>query len=241
MIPVTVIETTNIINGAIVPELPIEEISQRVAAGEVFVCKQAFDEEKLRAMTRRVFDRYATEEPQLLPYSWGQKNHWRLDDNPPRSSIKKSLALYFSFMWNDEFPEITKMARMLGQLRNRIAGLPAEFGFHEEDSHWVIPTIQHQPKGGGFLDFHSDPLVPDNCVVSLFLTTRGQDYKEGGLVVKDGDKEIDLDGYLAAGDLFIFRPDIPHSVAPVDPTANLRFDSTEGRWRMAAVLNPAVR
>ena len=133
------------------------------------------------------------------------------------------------------------MARKLARLRNKIADLPEEFGFRKEDSHWVIPTIQHQPKGGGFLEQHFDPLEPDNCVVSLFLTSRGTDFDEGGLIVEDEGKMVDLESHIGIGDLFIFRPNITHGVAPVDPSQDPDFSTTKGRWRMAAVLNPAIR
>ena len=241
MLTVTVLDQSRVRDGEITLDLPIEELRARVTDKEVLVVKGVFPEDEMRSLVREIFDAYKDTKPRVLDYRWHRENHWRVDDNPPRSRIAKALSLYFAFTWNEGFQRIREVARMLAHLRNRIAGLPLEYGFRPEDDHWVIPTVQHHPKGGGFISKHDDPVEPDGCVVSLFMTKRGVDFDTGGLFVESDGEIVDLEGYFEPGDLFIFRPDVPHGVAAIDGDHELRFDRPDGRWRMAAVLTPAER
>ena len=73
-------------------------------------------------------------------------------------------------------------------MRNRIAGLPVDFGFNKDDDYYSIANIQHYPKGGGFQATHEDPLEPQRCVVALTLSTLGEEYHQGGLYIeREGD------------------------------------------------------
>lgn len=240
MVTVSILNQSGIREGEIVLELPIEEIRERVSAGEAFVIKNIFPEQEMRHMVREVFDLYKDTEPRVLDFRWDQESFWRIDDNPPHSNVPKVQAVYFAFIWNKQLERMKNVAAMLGRLRNRIAGLPIEYGFRPKDDHLVIPALQHYPCGGGYMASHEDPIVPDKCVISLFLSKRGVDYRSGGLFVEEGGEILDIEHYFEPGDLFIFRPNIPHGVAAVDSDSARNFDTLEGRWRMAAVLTPST-
>ena len=174
-------------------------------------------------------------EPKFSKYYWGMPNHWRKDDNPPKSTIPKLLSLYFSFLWNDDFPKVRKIAGILHRFRNRINGLPLVYGLKEEDEHWAIPLLQHFPVGGGFINQHNDPLEPQKCVVSLTLI---KDFKTGGLYTNPtGKVKIPLEPMIGPGDLFVFRPDIFHGVDPIDPDLPKDYRNPFGRWRMSCILS----
>lgn len=241
MHPITVLNDAGVHNGAIELGVSSALLRDRVDRGENFIVKGIFPESELRAIRRDFAARYNATEPCLLEYRWKQRNHWRIDNRPPRSSIPKTLALYFEFTWNDGHPGFNRIARMLAALRNDIAGLEPEFGFREKDDYWVLPVMQHHPRGGGGINAHSDPRKPDGCVISLLMSKRGVDFQSGGVFVEHNGETLDVEGFMGAGDLLIFRPDTIHGVAPIDPADELRFDTDDGRWRMAAVLNPAVR
>jgi hypothetical protein len=127
---------------------------------------------------------------------------------------------------------------MLGRLRNKIAGLPRDYGFQKGDPYYAVPALQHYPTGGGFISRHEDPKEPQKCVVSLSLSKFGEDCQEGGLYIeRNGQQEL-VDAFLDPGDVSIVRPDIFHGVAPIDPGKKaVDFHSIEGRWRMATILS----
>jgi hypothetical protein len=232
---------TRIVDGEILLEMPNHEVRRRIDNGEMFGLKNVFDVSEIRGLVDGLLEAYRGETPEFLPYTWNQRNHWRIDDKPPNPAIPKSLALYFAFIWNDRFDRLREIAGMLARLRNRIAGLPVNFGFNRDDEYWVVPTVQHAPCGGGFLSRHNDPPHPDGCVVSLFMSQRGEHYREGGMFIERDGQPIDMEGYFGTGDMFMFRPDIVHGIAPIDPADKRDFSATDGRWRMAAVLTQAIQ
>lgn len=229
------IENATVHNGQIDIGIPVEEIAEKVSQGEMYIVKGVFDPNELRAMTEEVFHSFDGVDPSFTPYEWGIPNSWRVDDNPPKSTRPKEQALYFCYLWNEEFPKVRKIAGMLHSLRNKINGLPTEYGLHEEDDHWAVPLFQHYPVGGGFICEHDDPLEPQKCVVSLTLI---KDFEKGGLYGNpSGSEKIPLDPYIEPGDLFIFRPDVLHGVAPIDPHLSKDYRSLAGRWRMACIYS----
>lgn len=241
MQPVTVLTDAGVRGDAIELGVSSALLRDRIDRGEAFVAKGVFPEHELRTIRRDLAMTYNPTEPCLLDYRWHQRNHWRIDNKPPRSSISKVLSLYFEFIWNEGHPRFRRLARMLASLRNELAGLDSDFGFRERDDYWVLPVLQHHPRGGGGIAAHSDPRKPDGCVISLLMSKRGVDFQEGGVFIQRDEQTIDVEALMGPGDLMIFRPDTTHGVAPIDPDHELRFDTDDGRWRMAAVLTPAVR
>jgi hypothetical protein len=220
--------------------LPETDILKSLQAGNAFVVKNIFPADELRDTYLEVFEAFDYEDPKVGSLQWGTADYWRMDDNPPSSSIPKCQALYFLFTWNNQFGRAQKIARHLHQLRNRIAGLDPEFGLRQDDDHHAIPVLQHYPAGGGYIAKHQDPIEPQKCVVSLAMSTSARKQTAGGLFVETEEGEMPLEHMLEAGDLFIFPPNLPHGVAPIDDAVDrIDFRSAAGRWRMATILNPA--
>ena len=86
----------------------------------------------------------------------------------------------------------------------------------------VRPQIIHYPKGGGFFGRHSHPRHPQEYGLVLNLT----DGPGTMFHFDDGDYQVQA----KAGDLTIFRYDIPHSVPMIDPGSPLEFHRPTGRW-----------
>jgi hypothetical protein len=169
----------------------------------------------------------------LVDFRWGCENHWRIDDNPPKSSIPKAQSVYIILPWNRGMEKSLNVGRMLGRLRNRIARLDDDFGFRPNDKFIAMSVYQHYPKGGGFIDTHADPVEPQKCVINLTLPG---EFKTGGLYVYRDGVKFPAEHLSAAGDLVIFPPDMRHGVDPIDPGEPMDYYAKSGRWRMACVL-----
>ena len=88
----------------------------------------------------------------------------------------------------------------------------------------------HYHRGGGFFDWHKHPRYPNNYGIILNLSSYKKDFKKGSNLFKINKKIINIENLnLSAGDLILFRYNIPHCVTPVDPENNLTFDK-KGRW-----------
>ena len=133
MIKDTVLEKTFISKGFIFPALSVEQMRERLAQGEVFICKNVFKRERIKKVVQAIFQKFFI--------IGGKKTIGEWTTLPPQSKIRKCLAQYFAFIWNSEVPEIFEISRMIGQLRNKVAGLPLDFGFAQKDKFWVIPII----------------------------------------------------------------------------------------------------
>lgn len=234
MCKVTVLTNARVRDGIIDLGIPPEVVREGAANNEIYVIKKAFDPDFLRDMYLGVFHHYDGVEPQFNKYTWGMPNYWRVDNNPPKSSNKKIQVFYYAFPWNEQFPEMERVGRMLGNLRNRIAGLHPDYGFRKGDEWLCIPLLHHLPAGGGFISRHVDPLEPQRVVVTLSL---GKGFDLGGVWVEVDGQPVSLEHVFEAGDIIIHRPDIPHGVAPVDPgLPGPDFRNPAGRWRMSTIL-----
>ncbi|MBI4365605.1 MAG: hypothetical protein HY543_02180 [Deltaproteobacteria bacterium] len=238
MFKVNYIERCEVRDKDIILPVDPKDILQGLQRDEVYILKNVFPKEDVIRSYRTVFDTMRREEPRVIPLQWGMPDFWRKDENPVKSSIPKMQAIYFNCFWNDGVPEPLRFGTLLGRLRNRIAGLPVEFGFRKDDGYMAIPVTQHYPKGGGFMAQHRDPPEPQRCVVSLTLTGFGKDFHQGGLALESADQTLLVDELLEIGDISIMRPDIPHAVLPVDPAGELDFNSLSGRWRFTTILVP---
>lgn len=98
----------------------------------------------------------------------------------------------------------------------------------------VFKKIQviHYPKGGGFLAEHRHPRYPTNYGLIITLSEKNKDFKEGVTNFKLGGNLIKMEEFgITAGDLILFKYDLPHSISPCDPRDVLSFDN-KGRWTL---------
>lgn len=233
MIPTFHTTNARVEEGDIVPDLPVEEISRKIAGGDVVVVKRFYESDYLANLVEEVHSAFRDTEPRLLDFHWGCADHWRIDDNPPKSSLPKIQSVYIAFSWNDRLKESLKVGKALARFRNRIAGLDTEFGFRPTDEFIAMSVYQHYPRGGGFIGEHVDPVEPQKCVINLNLPG---EFSVGGLFFRIDGEKIPAESLSETGDLVIFRPDVCHGVDPIDPDQEIDFAAISGRWRMASVL-----
>tara|TARA_Y100001934_G_scaffold249228_1_gene310505 strand:- start:3794 stop:4549 length:756 start_codon:yes stop_codon:yes gene_type:complete len=168
------------------------------------------------------------------------KNHWRFDNNPEKSRVKCISRQFRCFYWNEEpIPGLLLVMNRLARFRNIFSGLREDFALErEEEEHVSVPLIGHYPRGGGYMQKHSDPESIQKAVFMIKLSKLGIDYKDGGLYV-DSDlngESVSLDQHLDPGDLYVIKPSCQHGVAPVDPEAALDLQDNSGRWTLMSTL-----
>lgn len=223
--------------------LPVsdKEILTAIANFTVIILKKAFDP-SIMATLKQSFGKFARNNqpsnPDIVP---GIANFYRIDHNPEKSQVKRISRSFTSFYWCEqdiagERPYVRAMAR----LRNRLIEVRADYAFTQvEDGYVGMPNILHYPRGGGYLQTHTDPPSKQKVVVTAILSERGKDYHQGGLYVEDfAGNRLLIDDYLDPGDIYLINPAIRHGVAPIDPTAPLDWMSDEGRWMMFSTLIP---
>jgi hypothetical protein len=235
------IEGTRYDEGSLEIPVPDAELLRHVDAGRIVVLKRAFAPEameRIRAACVAYGRTHESSNPDLQP---GVPNFYRIDNDPPKSQVKRICRSFSTFYWNDgDFGGERPYMLALARLRNRLAGLEESFAATRiEDEHLSIPTIVHYPVGGGYLQAHEDPPGKQRAVVTAILSQLGSDYGSGGLYADDPEgRRVMLDADLEVGDVYLLNPAVRHGVAPVDPDEPLELDSERGRWMMFSALVP---
>ena len=99
-----------------------------------------------------------------------------------------------------------------------------------------IQVLKYPP--GGSLETHCDPYHNQRTFISIYMSTRGEDYKSGGFYVIDKDnKKLDLEEYINAGDIGFGYASIMHGVDKIDGLENCEWDTNKGRWFIGLYSN----
>ena len=72
---------------------------------------------------------------------------------------------------------------------------------------------------------HIDAKKNQKVIYGLMLSTRGEEYTEGGFCVTEKIMKIDFEMYLSAGDILMHYPTVVHYVDEVDPKETLDWKS----------------
>jgi hypothetical protein len=169
----------------------------------------------------------------------GSADIQRLDLGEYRSSSRYARYFFF-FPWNNAgcFAQIGE-AQM--KLFNLLARQDETFGFAgdaDPDRYRLTFVIQY-PIGGGFMSRHreySRQRDDKAYVIYLALTTRGIDFETGGGYVCLGDKLVDIENTVRAGDIVIYRGDYHHGVLGIDPHKPVQYDGICGRLMLTTIV-----
>lgn len=154
-------------------------------------------------------------------------------------SIKALKHSAYFFPWNGDkynlFPVINERWRYLkimgGRKYNEFEKNTPKDGIVDR-----IQVLKYPP--GGSLETHCDPYHNQRTFISIYMSTRGEDYKSGGFYVIDKDnKKLDLEEYINAGDIGFGYASIMHGVDKIDGLENCEWDTNKGRWFIGLYSN----
>ena len=142
---------------------------------------------------------------------------------------------------------LSKLAKILIQIRNQLSGLPLDFGENpSKDKFWNASRVHHYPSGGGFMSRHTDPhftqVMKNNNIpflqLVLVLSKKGKDFTNGGgyIIPRENDKLINLEDEFSFGDIVIFDGSIEHGVDTVDSHIIPDLNSKNGRLSLMVGL-----
>ena len=223
------------VNGQIVTEMPVSEISASLMAGNIFVIKGVFSSEKKDLIELR-----------QTVVEWGRSTEPLAEPDPQEnchcmqagvSRLQKTPHVYHSYNFNrisklpgDLSGKLRKYFGPLCDFQNSVTGNSARLeGF--EDGQTLHPQVIQYPCGGGIFGKHKHPLLPQKVGLIVGLSERGVDYRTGGTCFET-QGVVDLESYHDLGDIALFRFDIPHWVNPSTLQDKFDWDSEAGRWTM---------
>lgn len=140
---------------------------------------------------------------------------------------KQSDKVYCTGIWNEPLDDLThEVAYQVGTLRNIIENKPIFFGLHLK-SKWILQyRVCRSVSGGTIVNRHADFMEeyradstgshafdPVRLQATLVLSKNDKDYSSGGFYLEiDGRKFYSTDIGATAGDLILWKYNIPHGV-----------------------------
>ncbi len=227
--------------------LPTKTILAHLAKDGVFIAKQYWS--KTQVLDFREYIRSFAErvEPKWYPIDDDSPSFHRINDEYPGSYVKTRSHQFNFHLWQEDASSVFNRFRGLFELRAKWSNL-SNLDFvtkKPSDGFGTRITVNHYPRGGGYLADHTDPVNPYNLFQTLIKgSERGEDYKTGVLQIRATGKEQSAPVNVSweIGDLIVFDPSrIIHGVTQIDPEMELNWELDQGRYTFAAVSGHSVK
>jgi hypothetical protein len=212
-----------------------------IRAGDIYIVRNQFDAALLLEIREYLTGIGRGSLPNYAPIQAGAPNFHRMNRADPRAYVQGCFHQFVFFPWNQDVFDLFKLFAPVYHLKNRLSGLPAErfLGIEPEEGCTARLAFQVYPRGGGFLNRHSDPVDYHQLSVPILqMSAKGSDFSSGGLFVQMADGgDLMLDDVCAPGDVVYFNASCAHGVKPIDPDAPLNWPSYAGRWMLLFAVN----
>jgi len=222
-------------------EQALAAVRRNIAEGDVYIARSVYPQSVLReirdyltAVGRSSLPNYARIEP-------AAPNFHRMNRADPRAHVQGCFHQFVFFPWNQDVFDLFRLFKPVYEMKNRLSGLPADrfLGIEPQDGCTARLAFQFYPRGGGFLNRHSDPVDYHQLTVPIMqMSRKGEDFDGGGLYVhmEDG-TDLLIDDRTDWGDVVYFNARCPHGVLQIDPDAPLRWHDYRGRWMLLFAVN----
>lgn len=224
-------------------ESQLDEVRTSLKNGDIWVLRNAFDPNALRAIREYLTDIGRHSLPNYHPLTPNTPNFHRIVGPDPRTYVEGRFHQWSFFPWNEDPFDFFDFFRPAYELNNSINGWPAESYLGIEPERGCIARVAFQAyaRGIGYINRHQDAAGPHKfTTMTLALSTKGDDYDQGGTYVGTGDNQpdFDLDGVLKIGDVTFMHSKIVHGVAPIDPdTKGNNWLTFDGKWSCVLAVN----
>jgi hypothetical protein len=229
--------------GGIVADLDDAALIDGLAEGRIVILKGAFAPDEMIGL-RDAAMRWAREEPEFpdgrSPDETPMLNYHRFDDGTYPSSFPHVFHQY-GLNALDDLPAYFRdpaatVTAVMTHLQNRVA----QTGW-DVSAQGLRTKILHYPRGGGFLTEHIHELEPQRVGLILSLSRVGVDASSGGTTFQTPAGTVDTSEHHDIGDVVMFRYDLRHAVAAVDPDASLDWNAATGKWSVVLELRENFR
>jgi len=213
-----------------------------LAEGRIVILKGAFPQDEMIRL-REAAMRWAREEPEFpdgrSPDETPMLNYHRIDDGTHPSAFPHIFHQY-GLNAIDDLPDYFRdpaaaVTAVMTDLQNRVS--QTSWDVSQEG---LRTKILHYPRGGGFLTQHVHQLEPQRVGLILSLSRVSVD-TTGGTTFETPAGTVDTSEHHDIGDVVLFRYDLPHAVAVVDPGVPVEWEADTGKWSVVLELRENFR
>jgi hypothetical protein len=219
----------------------LEEVRAGLRDGDVFIARRICDPDLLAEIRVYLTGVGRNSLPNYAPIEAGAPNFHRMNRSDPRAYVRGSFHQFVFFPWNQDVFGLFEIFASVYAVKNVLSGLPADafMAAQPQDGCTARLAFQMYPRGGGFLNRHSDPVDYHQLTVPILqMSTKGRDFSQGGLFVQMADgSDLIVDDVTEPGDVVYFNARCPHGVHPIDPDSRQRWLDYAGRWMLLFATN----
>jgi hypothetical protein len=228
--------------GVIAADLDDAALIDALAEGRIVILKGAFPHDEMIRL-REAAMRWAREEPEFpdgrSPDETPMRNYHRIDDGTHPSAFPHIFHQY-GLNSLDDLPAYFRepaaaVTAVMTDLQNRVSQTSWDVSLEG-----LRTKILHYPRGGGFLTQHVHQLEPQRVGLILSLSRLSVD-TSGGTTFETPAGTVDTSEYHDIGDVVLFRYDLPHAVAAVDPGVPVEWEADTGKWSVVLELRENFR
>ena len=231
---------------------PVEAVNETVDRHSFACIRGLFSKEEMKAARERVARNFSSANDRPAIGDTGRdvmKNFQKLAIGGAMASWDyrpRFYRIFYTPLWAPDIFGVHDIFRRFARLRNRLEGYRPDFAIDRvEDGLWTAARLQHYPAGGGFFMAHKDVVI-DTVTrdagqrrfhqLLLLLTTKGEDFQDGGGFVDYGEDRLYFEERCGAGDIVLYDGATLHGVADIDPHVKPSLDRLDGRLVAMASL-----
>ena len=221
--------------------LRVEKVRAGLRDGDVYIARGVVDPALLTEIRDYLVNVGRSSLPNYASIEAGAANFHRMNHADPRAYVRGSFHQFVFFPWNQDVFGLFDLFALVYHVKNVLSGLRVDAFLGQSPENGCIARLAFQmyPRGGGFLNRHSDPVDHHQLTVPILqMSAKGRDFREGGLFVQMADgRDLVVDDLTETGDVVYFNARCPHGVLPIDPSAPLRWLDYAGRWMLLFATN----
>lgn len=173
---------------------------------------------------------------------------WSVGSLSPKSdSSARLMRIFYNPLWSEDIYSLHGMFDKLVEVRNHLQGIDINYAKKvEENKLYSACRVQFYPKGGGFMQAHTDWVGVNNLEktdvrqfiqILVVLSKRGEDFtRGGGFVTNSKGEKVYVEQDAELGDIIIYDGSTIHGCEDVDPHLPLDTTALEGRFVGIATL-----
>lgn len=204
--------------------------------GDVYLLKKAFNADYLKNLREKTVETWKKSKSEFHKIYEGCPNFYR-NITPELSnqySFKQIKQTQYLFPWNSDFYKVYETTYKRWRVLKHLSGFYQDVWEKDTPMDGVVDRIQivRYPPDSGLLELHQDPYLYQKFFISVYLTKKGVDYKNGGMYFIDENYEkFYLEDLVEIGDMSFGFGTLLHGVEVSNSVNNLN-DDISGRWFM---------
>jgi len=235
-----------------IDEVPIDKVNGTVDRTSFACIRGLFSKQEMKEAHKRVAGNFSSANDHPAIGDTGRdvmSNYQKLAIGGAMTSWDyrpRFYRIFYTPLWAPDIFGVHDIFRRFARLRNRLQGYPPNFAVDTVDEGlWTAARMQHYPAGGGFFMAHRDVVI-DTVThdagqrrfhqLLLLMTTKGEDFRDGGGFVDVGEDRLMFEERCGAGDVILYSGATLHGVADIDPHVAASLDRVDGRLVALASL-----